>query len=50
MLRLAWSEPRLRPRLTALFVTLLIIPIYSGITGVFYLLDELSPSLHRGRI
>jgi hypothetical protein len=50
MLRLAWSEPQLRPRFTALFVTLVIIPLYSGITAVFYLLDELSPSLHRVRI
>lgn len=50
MLRLAWSEPRLRPRLTALFVTLGFIPLYSGITAAFYLLDNLSPSLHRVRI
>ncbi|MGD8825653.1 MAG: sulfotransferase [Myxococcales bacterium] len=50
MLRLAWSEPRLRPRLTALFVTLGFIPLYSGITAIFYLLDNLSPSLRRVRI
>ncbi|HSN84099.1 MAG TPA: sulfotransferase [Polyangiales bacterium] len=50
MLRLAWSEPRLRPRLTALFVALVFIPLYSGVTAAFYLLDELSPSLRRVRI
>jgi hypothetical protein len=50
MLHLAWSESRLRPRLTALFVTLGFIPLYSGITAVFYLLDNLSPSLRRARI
>lgn len=50
MLRLAWSEPRLRPRLTALFVALVVIPLYSGTTALFYLLDNLSPSLHRVRI
>jgi len=50
MLRLAWSEPHLRPRLTALFVTLVFIPAYSGVTALFYLLDNLSPSLHRVRI
>ena len=50
MLRLAWSEPRLRPRLTALFVTLVFIPVFSGVTALFYLLDNLSPSLHRVRI
>ena len=50
MLHLAWSEPALRPRLTALFVTLVIIPVYSGVTALFYLLDELSPSLHRVRV
>lgn len=50
MLRLAWSEPRLRPRLTALFVTLGFIPLYSGITAIFYFLDNLSPSLRRVRI
>lgn len=50
MLRLAWSEPRLRPRVTALIVTLGFIPLYSGITAAFYLLDNLSPSLHRVRI
>jgi len=50
MLRLAWSEPRLRPRLTALFVALVFIPLYSGVTALFYLLDELSPSLHRVRV
>ena len=50
MFRLAWSEPRLRPRLTALFVTLVFIPLYSGMTALFYLLDNLSPSLHRVRI
>jgi hypothetical protein len=50
MLRLAWSERRLRPRFTALFVTLVFIPLYSGVTALFYLLDNLSPSLHRVRI
>ena len=50
MLQLAWSEPRLRPRLTALFVALVFIPLYSGATALFYLLDKLSPSLHRVRI
>jgi len=50
MLRLAWSEPRLRPRLTALFVTLVFLPLYSGGTALFYLLDNLSPSLRRVRI
>lgn len=50
MLRLAWSEPQWRPRLTASFVTLVFIPLYSGLTALFYLLDRLSPSLHRARI
>jgi hypothetical protein len=50
MLHLAWSEPRLRPRLTALFVALVFIPLYYGATALFYLLDKLSPSLHRVRI
>ena len=36
MLQLAWSEPRLRPRLTALFVALVFIPLYSGATALFY--------------
>lgn len=40
----------MRPRLTALFVTLGFIPLYSGITAAFYLLDNLSPSLRRVRI
>ena len=50
MLRLAWSEPHIRPRATALFVALVFIPLYSGTTALFYLLDNLSPSLHRARI
>lgn len=50
MLRMAWSEPRLRPRLTALLVTLVFIPLYSGVTALFYVADNLSPSLHRVRI
>ena len=41
MLQLAWSEPRLRPRLTALFVALVFIPLYSVATALFYLLDKL---------
>ena len=40
----------MRPRLTALFVALVFIPLYYGVTAFFYLLDELSPSLHRVRI
>ena len=40
----------MRPRATALFVALVFIPLYSGTTALFYLLDNLSPSLHRARI
>ena len=50
LLRLAMAEPRLRPKLRALFVGLVVIPVYSGTTAVFYTLDNLFPSLHRARI
>jgi omega-hydroxy-beta-dihydromenaquinone-9 sulfotransferase len=50
MLHLAWSEPQLRPRLMALLVTLVFIPLYSGMTAIFCVLDQMSPSLHRVRI
>lgn len=50
LIRLAMAEPRLRPKLRALFVGLVIIPVYSGTTAVFYTLDNLFPSLHRARI
>ena len=50
LLRLAIAEPRLRPKLRALFVGLFVIPVYSGTTAIFYTLDNLFPSLHRTRI
>lgn len=50
LLRLAMAEPRLRPKLRALFVGLVVIPVYSGTTAVFYTIDNLFPSLHRARI
>lgn len=50
LIRLAMAEPRLRPKLRALFVVLVLIPLYSGTTAIFYTIDNLSPSLRRARI
>ncbi|MGB5809395.1 MAG: sulfotransferase [Polyangiales bacterium] len=50
LLRLAWRERRLRPKFTALFVGLVLIPLFSGTTAIFYALDNLSPSLRRVEI
>ncbi|MEM7434776.1 MAG: sulfotransferase [Myxococcota bacterium] len=50
LLRLALAEPRLRPKLRALFVGLVAIPLYSGTTAVFYTLDNLFPALWRAQI
>ena len=50
LLRLARREPGARARLVSLFVVLIVIPIYSGVTALLYAVDNLSPGLRRAKV